>query len=290
MDRSGNRFMVDVCTVDISRTGARLVGVLNVKGPGDTIEVRHGSVKARFQVVWVGPAGTPRAGQIGVRSLEPVKSIWGAELPVAGPDDYQLEGPGEPSRETGAPPLAVTQSSTGGERRRHPRYACRGQVRMLLEESTVWLTGALSDISMGGCYVDVLSPLPLHSRIQMELKVGELVVRAKGQVEVSSQGMGMGIAFTEITTDSRQFLQQMVAWAADAKDGAKGPQPSSQPTETPKENRVAAPTRATTSDTLPTSSGAEVAVEYLFKLLERKAVLTRQEYLELMKILKCLDR
>ncbi len=290
LDRNGNRFMVDIHTVDISRTGARLDGVWNVKGPGDTIEVRHRNEKTRFLVVWVGQAGTPQAGQIGVRSSEPGKSIWGVELPAGVPDDYQPAQPKELWRETGAAPMAGTQSWTGPERREHPRYACMGQVRMLSEGGNVWLTGVLSEISLGGCYVETMSPLPSNSQIQLELTVGELVVRTKGQVKVSSQGMGMGIAFAGITADSQQILRQLVARAAGAQKAGLGPEPQPQPIETRKENRfVVAPT-ATTSDMVPTSSDVEVAVESLFKLLERKAVLTRQEYVELMRILKSLGR
>jgi hypothetical protein len=289
LDRDGNRFMVDAHTIDISGTGARLDGVWAVKGPGDTIEVRHRNEKTRFRVVWVGQAGTPQAGQIGVRSSEPGKSIWGVELPAGVPDDYQPAQPKELWKETGAAPMVGTQSWTGPDRRAHPRYTCRGQVKMLPEGSNVWLTGGLSEIGLGGCYVETMSPLPCDSQIQLELTVGELVVRTKGQVKLSSQGMGMGIAFAGITADSQQILQQLVARAAGAQEAGQG-SARPQPIETHKEDRFVVTPSATTTDTVPTSSDVEVAVESLFKLLERKAVLTRQEYVELMRILKSLSR
>ncbi len=290
LDRDGNRFMVDARTVDISRTGARLEGVRNVKGPGDIIEVRHGKEKTPFQIVWVGQAGTPEAGQIGIRSLEPAKSIWGAELPAAAPDDYQAAQPEENSaRETGAP-MGVTQSGSGPERRRYARYACRGQARMLPEASDVWLMGVLVDISLGGCYAEMMSPLPSHSQIQLELRLDEVLVRTKGRVVVSTDGMGMGIAFTEMTAEYQQILQHLVAQVAGGQKAGPGTEPQAQPRETRKENRPVAPPSAATSETIPSASDLEVVLESLFKLLERKAVLSRREYVELMKILKSLDR
>ena len=42
----------------ISRSGARLASMGCLRGPGETIEVKRGWRKARFQVVWVGGDGT----------------------------------------------------------------------------------------------------------------------------------------------------------------------------------------------------------------------------------------
>jgi hypothetical protein len=76
-DPSGNPFSQTAYSVDVSRSGARLEGVGFLTAPGMTIEIKRGWKKARFRVVWVGAPGTSRAGQVGVRCLEPDKNIWG---------------------------------------------------------------------------------------------------------------------------------------------------------------------------------------------------------------------
>jgi len=74
-------FQEHAYTVNVSRSGARLTGSRYSQHPGDTVELRRGKDKARYQVVWVGEPGTPVHGQVGVRNLEPVKNIWSAPLP-----------------------------------------------------------------------------------------------------------------------------------------------------------------------------------------------------------------
>ena len=76
-DPSGNPFSQTAYSVDVSRSGARLEGVGFLTAPDMTIEIKRGWKKARFRVVWVGEAGTNRAGQVGVMCLEPDKNIWG---------------------------------------------------------------------------------------------------------------------------------------------------------------------------------------------------------------------
>ena len=76
-DPQGNPYSQTAYSVDVSRSGARLEGVGFLTAPGMTIEIKRGWKKARFRVVWVGEAGTNRAGQVGVLCLEPDKNIWG---------------------------------------------------------------------------------------------------------------------------------------------------------------------------------------------------------------------
>jgi len=74
-------FQENAYTINVSRSGARLIGSRYSQHPGDTVELRRGKDKARYQVIWVGEPGTPVHGQVGVRNLEPVKNIWSAPLP-----------------------------------------------------------------------------------------------------------------------------------------------------------------------------------------------------------------
>src|SRR5215472_8278710 len=68
-------------TLDITETSARIGGLNLLLEPGEVIEIKRGALKARFEVVWMGAPGSALAGQAGIRSLEPGKSIWGVDLP-----------------------------------------------------------------------------------------------------------------------------------------------------------------------------------------------------------------
>jgi len=80
-DRSGQKFIQKVCVVDVSRHGARVEDIGYLTRPGETIELRRYWQTARFRVAWIGAAGTPQAGQVGVVALDPDKNIWGITLP-----------------------------------------------------------------------------------------------------------------------------------------------------------------------------------------------------------------
>lgn len=53
----------------------------------------------------------------------------------------------------------------------------------------------LSDLSLGGCYVETESPFPLQTRIDLSLRAGEMEVGVCGVVRVVHPGHGMGIEF-----------------------------------------------------------------------------------------------
>jgi hypothetical protein len=81
VDRGGNSYVQSAQALDVSRHGARLVGVGFVTWPGETIVVKRRWRSASFRVLWVGEAGSPEADQAGLFALEPNKSIWGVEFP-----------------------------------------------------------------------------------------------------------------------------------------------------------------------------------------------------------------
>jgi hypothetical protein len=142
----------------------------------------------------------------------------------------------------------------------------------------------LRDISLGGCYVEMMSPLSPQTQVDLSLTVEELVVHTSGVVKVSFQGMGMGVAFTEIASQDQELLERMVGRAAGT--------PRTEPVLEPAPQAMSEPSKGTDwgATSIPTISDTEAALETLLKLLARKAVLTRDEFVELMKKLKSLDR
>ncbi|MFY9531427.1 MAG: PilZ domain-containing protein [Candidatus Acidiferrales bacterium] len=100
----------------------------------------------------------------------------------------------------------------GEERRKHLRYPCAGEALLHEVGTDVLLQGQLSDVSLGGCYVDMMYPLPSATEIELTLAVDHRRVQARGRVCASREGFGMGIAFTEIGAEDRTRLQELVNW------------------------------------------------------------------------------
>ena len=112
-DALGNPFRQSARTLDISRMGARIDGVFCLFGSGVTIEIEYQGQKAPDSVKWIDAAGTPRAGQIGVRSLSLDKHIWKEQVPAPGPDPYIVVPPAQPAvqKHTAAPHVSAAPPS-----------------------------------------------------------------------------------------------------------------------------------------------------------------------------------
>jgi hypothetical protein len=203
-DYDGNPFVQETYTVDISRRGARLEWLSSLKGAGDTIEVQRGREKARFRVVWIGDVGTPQDNQIGIRSLEPTKYIWGEPLPAP----IRVDEPGqEAAPAQPAPPAAANASA---EQRRRPRYRCGGAAQVWQEGAQSPQSGTLSEISTGGCFIETTWPLPIGTHIELHLKTHEVEVEVKGVVGYLDPSGGMGIVFSQVSSEAREHLQQLI--------------------------------------------------------------------------------
>jgi CheY-like chemotaxis protein len=68
----------------------------------------------------------------------------------------------------------------------------------------------LTDLSVGGCYVETESPFPERSGIVLCLKAGEIEVQAEGTVRVMHPGFGMGIEFASHTTEQREQVSHFI--------------------------------------------------------------------------------
>jgi hypothetical protein len=69
IDADGNTFRSPVCTLDLSSNGARIHGLRDLS-VGQTLTLEYQNNKVRYEVVWTGVPGTPRAGQAGLRRID----------------------------------------------------------------------------------------------------------------------------------------------------------------------------------------------------------------------------
>lgn len=209
----GEPFSQTACVTDLSRGGARLEGIQGTPKPGETVVLEHASKRAKFHVAWVGAHGTRFAGCAGLRALEPEKPIFGVPLPPPGPDPYQVPG---------APVDRRVEDRRQSERRRHPRYKCNATVELRKQGTDVPTWAKVSDIALGGCYIEMMSPFPMDTRVDLIVNIGEERVRTPGLVRSHHPGFGMGIAFVETKPDQLAVLRGIIATLAGA-SGAPRP-------------------------------------------------------------------
>jgi c-di-GMP-binding flagellar brake protein YcgR len=68
----------------------------------------------------------------------------------------------------------------------------------------------LTDLSLGGCYLEIASPFPASSRVALSMRAGGVEVRAQGVVRVMHPDKGMGIEFTQATPEHRAAVERFL--------------------------------------------------------------------------------
>jgi PilZ domain len=280
-DLQGHRFSVNAQTRDISGSGASLEGVGHLVQPGKKIEIEFGNQSAWYSVEWAAKNGSSRSGRVGVRCLER-KYIWDIPAKPAEPDTYRDD----------APPLAQASAAAipgkGGERRKYPRRSCRLEAQISDLGSSSRVRGTVTDLSLGGCYVEMLAPLPMDSGVELAIDLEGEDLFATGKVRTSQTGFGMGVTFSSLSPGDFERLRRFVppeAASAAASGTAVQRQPCSQPAPEFRRDRSRSPSAVALIPSA-TSSGAEDsaamgrALEAVVRALVRKGILSREDLAE----------
>jgi len=78
----------------------------------------------------------------------------------------------------------------------------------------------LTDLSLGGCYVETDAPFPEHSLIDLCLKADELEVHTEGMVRVVHPAQGMGIEFPSRTLEQRAQVGNLIGFLRGSPEAA----------------------------------------------------------------------
>ncbi|MFZ0814525.1 MAG: PilZ domain-containing protein [Candidatus Sulfotelmatobacter sp.] len=73
----------------------------------------------------------------------------------------------------------------------------------------------LTDLSMGGCYLDIPSPFPVSTRVTLSMRASEVELRSEGVVRVMHPEKGMGVEFTQTTPEHRDLLERFLGRLAE---------------------------------------------------------------------------
>lgn len=72
------------------------------------------------------------------------------------------------------------------------------------------MRGQLTDLSLGGCYLEISSPFPVSSSVTLAMRAGGVEVRAQGVVRVMHPDKGMGVQFTQATQEHRTAVEKFL--------------------------------------------------------------------------------
>ena len=188
-DSSGKVFSDKAVTVNVSRNGAELSGVHPTLNLDEIIGLSYGTNRVHFLVKWEGEPGTAKEGHVGLLNTSPEKPLWDFPLPVPAPDTHALQV---------------------ADHRKYSRFKCQNSVELHTQEgASFW--ASTSDLSVGGCFIEMTIPLPKGTKLKIGMWIGETKLWAECEVAYSSPGFGTGMKFSRIAEPDLERIRQFLA-------------------------------------------------------------------------------
>ena len=94
-------------------------------------------------------------------------------------------------------------------RRAQTRYACRLGAEVYRTGKSVPTHCCLTDLSAGGCYLEVPLPFPTGASVEIVVRTHDMKLRLRGEVLACHPGFGMGIAFELKTKEEQTNIKKL---------------------------------------------------------------------------------
>jgi hypothetical protein len=248
----GESFEQDCTTVDLTVNGLRVVGLTQTLRRGAVISVSYGAKSAPAHVMWTGKTGADSQGHAGLQVVGGWNNLWGRAIPripgdgfpnsahrrTSMPDSKPTTKPAaKPDLKPDAKPvlkpvpkpkpsdrsvpalLAEMVKSEPVDQRVTQRYPCGGGASIWQPGAKHFLRGTVVDLSLGGCYVEMMTALKVHDLVVLTLDINGTEVRMAAEVRTSHPGMGMGLKFKDLAETDRSRLRDLVFKLGDSGTG-----------------------------------------------------------------------
>jgi hypothetical protein len=96
------------------------------------------------------------------------------------------------------------------DRRAHPRLALQIQIELRQEGSDVPYRLQTSDLSKGGCYIQLMMTIPVGTWLNLTLWIGDSPVRVRGKVVTQHPQFGNGIMFVTFQGSGKETLERYI--------------------------------------------------------------------------------
>jgi hypothetical protein len=97
------------------------------------------------------------------------------------------------------------------DRRTQLRYNCRLGVNVSSPGGGVLQHCTLTDLSVGGCYVETTQPFSAGTAVVIEVRTLDLKLCVHGRVKSTHRGYGMGVEFSVQSAEEREQVKQLLA-------------------------------------------------------------------------------
>jgi hypothetical protein len=87
-------------------------------------------------------------------------------------------------------------------------FVASADVVELTSGSSAKLSARISELGLGGCYVDTLNPFPEGTQVRLRIVRDDGVFETSARVAYDDRRYGMGLAFTDMTPNQRLILEK----------------------------------------------------------------------------------
>ena len=100
------------------------------------------------------------------------------------------------------------------ERRRTPRHIFIASAELYEEKSDVRVASRVSELSLHGCYLDMMNPFPPGTIILLKIFAGDLTFESKARVIYATCNVGAGVAFMDVEPKYEYMIRRWMEEAA----------------------------------------------------------------------------
>ena len=100
------------------------------------------------------------------------------------------------------------------ERRRTPRYIFIASAELYEEGTEVRVASRVSELSLNGCYLDMMNPFPTGSFVLLKIFAGDLTFQSKAKVIYAAPNRGAGLLFIDVEVKYEYILKRWLEEAA----------------------------------------------------------------------------
>jgi hypothetical protein len=100
------------------------------------------------------------------------------------------------------------------ERRRTPRYIFIASAELYEEHTDVRVASRVSELSLHGCYLDMMNPFPMGTLVLLKIFAGDLTFQSKAKIIYATPNVGAGVVFLDVEPQYEFILKRWLEEAA----------------------------------------------------------------------------
>ena len=169
-------------------------------------------VRLSAEVVW-----QDSAGRVGMRFIDVPQTSrrvlrdWLSAAFANAQAKLTSAAPSSTESSSNPPESGVSRlRSSPGNRRVQSRRPCLLGAEIYKSDASVPHRCSLSDISLGGCYVEMPTPFSSGDKVEVQVRMRDLKLRVPGVVSAVHPGFGMGVRFELSNAEQKDRLQRLI--------------------------------------------------------------------------------